>query len=360
MRGQEQKQTEAFSYISMEDRIPLKHPLRIVKKIANALIAELDPLFERIYSSEGRPSIAPEYLLRASLLQILYTIRSERNLMEHIDFNILFRWFVGLGLDAPVWDHSAFTENRERFLESEVAHHFFEKVVAYARKKGLLSDDHFTVDGTLVEAWASMKSFQPKTPSDSTVDAGSAGKNPDVDFHGEKRTNATHASRTDPDARLYKKSAGSASKLCYMGHVLMENRNGLVVKNTLTHASGTGEREAALLMMEELGATKHRTLGGDKGYDADDFVQTLRSRKITPHIAPKTNSIGIDQRTTRHEGFMISQRIRKRVEEIFGWAKTIGMIRKVKLRGVKLVGGLFALNMAVYNLVRIGNLEVRT
>ncbi|MDP2815483.1 MAG: IS5 family transposase [Rectinemataceae bacterium] len=287
-------------------------------------------------------------------------MRSERNLMEHIDFNILFRWFVGLGIDAPVWDHSTFTKNRERFLESEVAHHFFEKVVEHARQKGLLSDDHFTVDGTLLEAWASMKSFQPKTPSDTDSDAGSAGKNPDVDFHGEKRTNATHASRTDPDARLYKKSAGSASKLCYMGHVLMENRNGLVVKNTLTHASGTAEREAALSMMGELGTTRHRTLGGDKGYDADDFVQALRDINITPHIAPKKNSIGIDRRTTRHEGFMTSQRIRKRVEEIFGWAKTVGMIRKVKLRGVKLVDGLFAFNMAVYNLIRIGNLEVQT
>jgi len=360
MRGQVQKQTEAFSYIMIEDRVPQKHPLRKVKTIANTLIAELDPLFDSIYSSEGRPSIAPEYLLRASILQILYTIRSERNLMEHIDFNILFRWFVGLGLDAPVWDHSTFTKNRERFLESEVAHQFFGKVVEHARQKGLLSDDHFTVDGTLIEAWASMKSFQPKTPSDSDTDAGSAGKNPEVDFHGEKRTNATHASKTDPDARLYKKSAGSASKLCYMGHVLMENRNGLVVKNTLTHASGTAEREAALLMMEELGTTRHRTLGGDKGYDADNFVQALRDRNITPHIAPKKNSIGIDRRTTRHEGFKTSQRIRKRVEEIFGWAKTVGMIRKVKLRGLKLVTGLFAFNMAVYNLIRIGNLEVQT
>jgi IS5 family transposase len=200
--------------------------------------------------------------------------------MEHIDFNILFRWFVGLGLDAPVWDHSTFTKNRERFLESEVAHQFFGKVVEHARQKGLLSDDHFTVDGTLIEAWASMKSFQPKTPSDSDTDEGSAGKNPEVDFHGEKRANATHESKTDPDARLYKKSAGSASKLCYMGHVLMENRNGLVVKNTLTHASGTAEREAALLMMVELGTTRRRTLGGDKGYDADTFVQALRDRNI--------------------------------------------------------------------------------
>jgi transposase len=357
MRGSEEKQIDAFSYVSMEDRIPAKHPIRPFRLMVNEILKDMDCEFDAIYATSGRPSIAPEYLLRASILQILYTIRSERQLMEQIDFNILFRWFVGLSLDAPAWDHSTFTKNRDRLLESEVTKVFFVKVVERARKKKLLSDEHFTVDGTLIEAWASMKSFQEKESSGSNSGGAGSGKNPDVDFHGQERTNETHESKTDRDARLYRKSMGSESKLAYLGHVLMENRNGLAVDVEVTLASGTAERDAAKKMAGRLKGRKQRTMGADKGYDASDFADDLRELKITPHIAQKKNGKSVDGRTTRHEGYAVSQRKRKRVEEIFGWAKTVGLIRKAKVRGIAKIDWLFTMCIAVFNLVRMRNME---
>lgn len=359
MRGSEEKQIDAFSYISIEDRIPAKHPIRPFRQMVNEILKDMDCEFDAIYADSGRPSIAPEYLLRASILQILYTIRSERQLMDQIDFNILFRWFVGLGLDTQVWDHSTFTKNRDRLLESEVTKIFFAKVVERARKKKFLSDEHFTVDGTLIEAWASMKSFQEKESSGSKDDTtgGGCGKNPEVDFHGQERTNNTHESKTDTDARLYRKSKGSESKLAYLGHVLMENRNGLAVDVEVTLASGTAERDAAKEMAGRLKGRKRRTMGADKGYDASDFAEDLREMEITPHIAQKKNGKSVDGRTTRHEGYAVSQRKRKRVEEIFGWAKTVGLIRKAKVRGIAKVDWLFTMCIAVFNLVRMRNME---
>jgi transposase len=357
MRGNEEKQIDAFSYVSMEDRIPTKHPIRPFRLMVNEILKGMDCEFDEIYADSGRPSIAPEYLLRASILQILYTIRSERQLMDQIDFNILFRWFVGIGLDAPVWDHSTFTKNRDRLLESEVAKVFFAKVVERARKKKFLSDEHFTVDGTLIEAWASMKSFQEKESSGCKGGGSDGGKNPEVDFHGQERTNDTHESKTDTDARLYKKSKGSESKLAYLGHVLMENRNGLAVDVEVTFASGTAERAAAKKMARRLKGRKRRTMGADKGYDASGFADDLRELKITPHIAQKKNGKSVDGRTTRHEGYAVSQRKRKRVEEIFGWAKTVGLVRKAKVRGIAKIDWLFTMCIAVFNLVRMRNME---
>jgi len=357
MRGNEEKQISAFSYINAEERIPEKHPIRPIRTMVNQILVEMDDDLEELYASSGRPSIAPESLLRASILQILYTVRSERQLMEQIDYNILFRWFVGLSMDTPVWDHSTFTKNRNRLMGSEIAGRFFSLVVEKARKKNLLSDEHFTVDGTLIEAWAGMKSFVSKDREDSDDDSGAEGRNPDVDFRGEIRSNATHSSKTDPEARLIKKSRGSESKLAYMGHVLMENRNGLAVDVEVTLAGGRAEREACLVMTGRLDGTKRRTLGADKGYDAVDFGQELRSMSITPHIARRQNSRTIDGRTTRHKTYQISQRKRKRVEEIFGWAKTVGVIRKAKMRGRDKIDWLFTMNIAVFNLVRMRNIE---
>jgi transposase len=357
MRGDENKQPEIFSYTSVEERIPKNHPLRPMRLLVNQILKDMSTLFDTMYAVIGRPSIAPEYLLRGSIIQILYSIRSERQLMEQIDFNILFRWFVGLGMDDSVWDHSTFTKNRERLLASDVVNQFFLKVVKTAKKKKLLSDEHFTVDGTLIEAWASMKSFQSKeTPPNEKDDT--SGKNPEIDFHGEKRTNETHESTTDKDARLYRKSAGSQAKLAYLGHVLMENRNGLVVDVEVTKASGTAERDAALAMTGRFSSKHHRTLGADKGYDAESFANELRANCITPHIAEKKNSKSVDGRTTRHEGYEISQRKRKRVEEIFGWAKTVGLIRKVKVKNLERVNWVFTFSMAVFNLVRIRNIDI--
>lgn len=359
MRGVEEKQLDAFSYVSMEDRIPAKHPIRPFRDMVNEILERMDADFSRLYADSGRPSIAPEYLLRASILQILYSVRSERQLMDQIDFNILFRWFIGLGMDAPVWDHSTFTKNRDRLLESEIAQVFFAKVVERARKKRFLSDEHFTVDGTLIEAWASMKSFQPK--GDDAGGPGNQGgdRNPDVDFKGQQRSNDTHESKTDGDARLYKKSKGSESKLSYLGHVLMENRNGLAVDVEVTLAGGTAERDAAEMMATRLKGVKHRTLGADKGYDAADFADNLRGMGITPHIAQRKYSKSMDGRTTRHKGYAVSQRKRKRVEEIFGWAKSVGLIRKAKLRGRVRIDWLFTMCIAVFNLVRMRNLEAQ-
>jgi transposase len=361
MRGSEEKQVDAFSYVSMEDRIPAKHPIRPFKQMVNEILRDMDADLDGLYADSGRPSIAPEYLLRASILQILYSIRSERQLMDQIDFNIMFRWFVGLGMDAPVWDHSTFTKNRDRLLESDIARLFFRKVVERARKKKFLSDDHFTVDGTLIEAWASMKSFQPKDGEGGKTDSGPQGgdRNPDVDFRGQMRSNDTHESKTDGDARLYKKSNGSESKLAYLGHVLMENRSGLAVDVEVTLASGTAERDAAKTMSGRLEGRKRRTLGADKGYDAADFANDLREMDITPHIAQKKGGKSVDGRTTRHEGYAISQRKRKRVEEIFGWAKTVGLIRKAKVRGKAKINWLFTMSIAVFNLVRMRNMEAK-
>ena len=355
MRGQDTQQAGMFSYLSPEERVPATHPLRPIRQYVDTALTALSPQLERLYARTGRPSIAPEKLLRALLLQVLYSLRSERLLMEELQYNLLFRWFVGLDLDAPVWDVTVFTKNRDRLLAGEVATAFFKQVLAQAKAQRLLSDEHFTVDGTLIEAWAGQKSFK-KTASapPSTDDRG----NPSVDFRGERRTNATHASTTDPEARLYKKATGQEAKLCFLGHVLMENRHGLVVNTRLTPATGTAEREAALALVASRPTTQRITLGGDKHYDTQAFVQDLRAVRVTPHVAQHTTNrvSAIDGRTTRHYGYAVSQQKRKRVEEVFGWLKTVGLMRKVKLRGIQRVGWLFTFAAAVYNLVRIRNL----
>jgi transposase len=325
--------------------------------MVDAVLKELSPQFELLYSHTGRPSIAPEKLLRALLLQVLYTVRSERLLMEQLDYNLLFRWFVGLNMDDPVWDPSTFSKNRERLLEGDVAHALFEQVLAQAREHELLSDEHFTVDGTLIEAWAGQKSFRRKEaepPAPPPDDPG----NPSIDFRGERRTNATHASTTDPDARLYKKATGQEAKLCYLGHVLMENRHGLVIATRVTQATGTAEREAALAMAEAIPGQQRVTLGADKNYDTRDFVRELRELRVTPHVAQHTTgrTSAIDARTTRHPGYAVSQRKRQCVEEIFGWMKTVGLLRKTRHRGVPRVGWMFTFAAAVYNLVRMRTL----
>ena len=356
MRGSDQQQAPLFSYLSLEQRVPPEHPLRTIRQMVDTALAGLGERFAAVYAETGRPSIAPERLLRALLLQILYTIRSERLLMEQLDYNLLFRWFVGLTLDEAVWDPTTFTKNRDRLLAGAIAHAFFAQVLAQARARHLLSNEHFTVDGTLLEAWASLKSFKPKTdaPAAPPDDPG----NPSVDFRGEQRTNATHASTTDPDARLYKKAAGQQAKLGYLGHVLMENRNGLIVNTRLTQATGTAEREAAVEMVDELPGQYQVTVGGDKAYDTQAFVQDLRALDATPHVAQNTTgrASAIDGRTTRHAGYAVSQRKRKRVEEIFGWKKTVGLLRKVRHRGLKVVGWIFTFTAAAYNLVRLGKL----
>jgi transposase len=353
MRGTDSQQSSMFSYVSAERRVPRDHPLRAIRTMADTALSELSAGLDRMYAVDGRPSIAPEKLLRALLLQVLYTVRSERQLMEQLDYNLLFRWFVGLSMDDPVWDVTVFTKNRERLLAGEVAQAFFNAVLDQARTHELLSTEHFTVDGTLVEAWASLKSFKPKEagPGGPPDDPG----NPTIDFHGERRSNATHQSTTDREARLYKKSRGSEAKLCYLGHVEMENRNGLAVNSRLTQAHGRAEPNAALEMVEEIAGLGRVTLGADKGYDRKEFVRELRDHNVTPHIAQKQHS-AIDQRTSRHGGYVISQTKRKRVEEIFGWLKTVGGLRKTRHRGVARVGWMFTLALAAYNLVRMRNL----
>lgn len=357
MRGTAESQEIMFSYVSQESRIPQNHPLRALRQMIDPLLAQLSKQFTQMYSRVGRPSIPPEYLLRATLIQIMYSIRSERLLMEQLDYNLLFKWFVGLPMDAAVWDHSVFSKNRDRLLEADIAKKFLVQVVQLAESKSLLSDEHFTVDGTLVEAWASHKSFQKKEQPGSSDEGGS---NPSVDFRGEKRTNDTHQSTTDAEARLYKKSRGSESKLAFMGHVMMENRNGLVVSTEFTTATGTAEREAAHIMAKrkKKGRAKRITLGADKAYDTKGFVKQMRELKVTPHVAENnvSRSSAIDMRTTRHHGYGISQRKRKLVEEIFGWMKTVGLQRKTRLKGVKRSGWMFTFAAAVYNLIRIKNL----
>jgi transposase len=328
--------------------------------MVDAILAELSPAFATLYSPVGRPSIPPEKLLRALLLQVLYSTRSERLLMEQLDYNLLFRWFVGLNMDDTVWDATVFTKNRERLLAGDIAQAFFARVLAQARQRGLLSDEHFTVDGTLIEAWASLKSFKKTGASDGPPpdDPG----NPTVNFHGERRSNVTHVSTSDPDARLVRKAKGHEAKLAYQGHVLMENRHGLAVEGCVTRASGYGERAAALEMLGHVATTKRITVGTDKGYDTRDFVEALRLVQVTPHVAQNTSnrSSAIDQRTTRHAGYEVSQWKRKRVEEIFGWLKTVGLLRKTRHRGRRRVSWMFIFGLAVYNLVRIRNLAEAT
>jgi len=359
MRGSNHQQSMMFSYISPEARVPQDHPLRTIRKLVDGVLRKMSRRFTEMYSHTGRPSIAPEKLLRALLLQVLYTIRSERQLMEQLDYNLLYRWFVGLQMDDPVWDATVFSKNRDRLLEGDIAQTFFNAVLSEARQRGLLSDEHFSVDGSLIEAWASQKSFKKKTaPSDTTNDSG----NPSVDFHGEKRTNTTHQSSTDPEARLYKKSAGAEAKLCYLGHALLDNRHGLLADVQLTIASGTAERDAGTEMMQRRQRRwprKRLTLGGDKNYDTRDFVHKMRKLNVTPHVAQnnKSRSSAIDERTTHHAGYEVSQRKRKLVEEFFGWMKTIGLMRKTRHRGVERVGWMFTFTAAAYNLVRIKNLE---
>jgi transposase len=319
----------------------------------------LDKSFEGMYAALGRPSIPPERLMRALLLQVLYTVRSERLLMEQLDYNFLFRWFVGLSIDDPVWDVTVFTKNRDRLLKGEVADAFFAAVLAQARQQGLLSDEHFTVDGTLIEAWAGHKSFKRKEDVEAakTPPKDDDPGNPSVNFHGEQRSNDTHQSTTDPEARLARKGAGKEAKLSYAGHVLMENRHGLAVNCCVTQATGRAEPEAALAMVEQIPGWRRLTLGGDKGYDRKKLVQEMREHQVTPHFARKQTSI-IDQRTTRHPGYELSQRKRKRVEEIFGWVKTVGGLRKTRHRGVARVDWMFSLAVATYNLVRMRNLTL--
>ena len=355
MRGVDRQQSGMFSYMSAERRVPKDHPLRAIRVMVDTALKESSWRFDAVYATSGRPSIAPEKLLRALLLQVLYTVRSERLLMEQLDYNFLFRWFVGLNIDDPVRDVMVFTKNRERLLVGEVAQGFFNAVVEQARAQGLLSDEHFTVDGTLIEAWAGHKSFKRKG-DDQKAPPDDPG-NPSVDFYGERRTNTTHRSTTDPEARLARKGPGKEAKLCYAGHVQVDNRHGLVVNTRLTQASGKAEPAAALAMAVEIAGQHRVTLGADKGYDQKALVRALREQNVTPHVAQKANS-AIDRRSTRHPGYLLSQRRRKRVEEIFGWFKTVAGLRKTRHRGAARVGWIFCFAAAPYNLVRMRNLAL--
>lgn len=367
MRGEDRNRGALFSYVSCGARVPADHPLRAIRAVVDEALEVLSPEFERLYSKVGRPSIAPEKLLRALLLQAFYSVRSERQLMEQLDYNLLFRWFVGLSMDAPVLDATVFSKNRDRPIEGEIAAKFLAAVLSQARVKALLSDEHFSVDGTLIDAWASMKSFRPRDGSD---DDGTppAGRNAERDFRGQKRSNETHASITDPDAKLYRKGNGQSSRLCFMGHLLMEHRNTLIVDAALTRAGGMAEREAALAMLDRRRRGRRITLAGDKAYDVRAFVEDLRERAVTPHIAIDGNvrvngtprKTAIDRRTTRHPGYAVSQRIRKRIEEGFGWVKTTGNLAKTRHRGLKRVGWTFTFTAAAYNLVRIPKLLAAT
>ena len=388
MRGMDEAAESLFSYVDLEERVPARHPLRLIRRIVNDALSSLDADFNALYTDFGRPSIAPERLIRAGLLQILFSIRSERQLMEQMDYNLLFRWFVGLGIDDPVWVPTVFTKNRDRLLTTELSRKVMAAILAHREVAPLLSDEHFSVDGTLVKAWASMKSFQPKEgmatpdyddpggpppPADEITantdqpqqtetqpmpDTPRQTRNAEVNFRGEKRSNATHASVTDPDARLYKKSPGAAAMLCFMGHTLMENRNGLVVQAELTHADGHGERKAALEMINRHspGSTRRLTLGADKGYDSAGFVAELRRMVVTPHVAQKARHSAIDGRTTQRPGYALSQRSRKKIEEPFGWAKTVGGMAQTVHRGLDRVRAQFTMTMAACNLARLPKL----
>ena len=388
MRGSDTRSGELFSYVDLEQRVPAKHPLRKLRQLVNDVLASLDGEFAKLYSAFGRESIPPERLLRALLLQAFFTIRSERQLMEQLDYNLMFRWFVGLGIDDAVWVPTVFSKNRDRLLDADVAAKFMNQLLAHKEVRGLLSDEHFSVDGTLIEAWASMKSFEPSAapvtdqpPPDvpggdnppappsppnaevetpATTEPGTkpmSDRNAEVDFHGQKRSNATHVSTTDPEARLYKKGKGKEAKLCFMGHALMENRNGLIVDAETTCADGHAEREAALTMVDRSCPGHHKiTLGADKGYDMVDFVADLRAMNVAPHVASKVKGSAIDGRTTRHAGYRVSQVIRKRIEVAFGWGKTVGPVAKTMLRGLERVGFQFTMTMAAYNLARLPKL----
>ena len=386
MRGSDETSGSLFSYVDLEERIPARHPLRTIRQVVNDALASLDAEFAALYTDFGRPSIPPERLIRASLIQLLFSVRSERQLMEQMQYNLLFRWFVGLGIDDPVWVPTVFTKNRDRLLTTEMSRKVMAAILAHREVAPLLSDDHFSVDGTLVKAWASMKSFQPKaadTPPDD--DTGSPpgpdsptedhpeptpsetdpmsrptrqSRNADVDFRGEKRSNATHASTTDPDARLYKKAPGTGAMLCFIGHALMENRSGLIVQGDLTQADGHAERRAALDMIHRHspGSTRQLTLGADKGFDSAAFVADLRQACVTPHVAQKSRYSAIDGRTNRHEGYALSIKHRKRIEEAFGWAKTVGGMAQTVYRGLERVRSRFILTMAANNLARLPRL----
>jgi transposase len=373
MRGPDHQTGHLGGYVNPEAMVQLDHPLRAIRPLVNAALERLSADFDQIYSPIGRPSIPPEQLLRALLLQAFFTVRSERQLMEQLTYNILFRWFVGLSIEVPVWDVTVFTKNRDRLLEGDIAYRFLTAILTDPQVTRLLSNDHFSVDGTLIEAWAklakgsakrslvewpdegSMKSFRPK---DSSGEPPGPGRNGERDFHGEKRSNETHASTTDPDARLYKKAEGQASKLCHMGHVMIENRHCLVVDTRTTLATGTAEREAALAMIGAITGQHRITVGTDKAYDAKDFVADLRDLGATPHVTRnvKGRRSAIDGRTTRHAGYPVSLRVRKRIEEVFGWMKTIGGQRKTRYRGTPLVGWMFTLSAAAYDLIRLPKL----
>lgn len=355
MRGDEAEQGAAFSYVSPAQRVPADHPLRAIRKMTDVALKKLSPEFDRLYAKTGRPSIAPERLLRALLLQYFYGIRSERLLMEQLDYNLLFRWFVGLNMDDQVWDASTFSKNRERLLNGDVPQRFLAAVVEQATQQGLTSDEHFSVDGTMIQAWASQKSFKPKDGSGGST---GGGRNPDVNFKGKRRRNDTHASTTDPDARLYRKGYGKESKLSYLGHVVIENRHGLVMGCEVTHADGYGERSAGCDLMSRIPRSPRATLGGDKGYDTADFVAAMRRLGVTPHVAQNTSRrrSAIDARTTRHPGYGLSQILRKVVEHPFGWLKSAAGFAQVKVRGKPRVGWAFTFGMAAYNLTRMRRL----
>jgi transposase len=361
MRGQDERPQKLFSYIGLEQRIPVDHPLRAIHALVDAVLQDLSRVFARLYSRHGRPSIPPERLLRALLLQAFYTVRSERQLMEQLEYNLLFRWFVGLSMDDEVWDATVFCKNRDRLLKGDIACKFMTGVLNRPEVRKLLSSEHFSVDGTLIEAWASMKSFVPKdAPSDGDKGNGTpagGGRNAPRDFHGEKRSNETHASTTDPDARLFRKGAGKEAKLCHMGHLLMENRNGLIVDARLTEANGTAERTTGLEMIADNAGAKS-TVGADKNYDTADFVAGCRELGCTPHVVQNNTNrrSAIDRRTTRQPGYAISMGKRQRIEEPFGWMKTVAGLRKTRHRGRKLVDWFFVLTAAAYNLVRLPKL----
>jgi len=359
MRGSDGMQEPLFTVAKLEDFVPSDHPLRPIRILVNAALVQLNGLFNDIYADHGRPSIPPEKLVRALLLQVFYSVRSERQICEQLRYNLLFRWFVGVAIDDPVWDHSVFSKNRDRLLEHAVVEAFFTEIMRLADAKGLLSKEHFSVDGTLIQAWASHKSFKRKDGGNDQTPSG-PGRNAQADWKGKRRTNDTHESTTDPDARLYRKSHNTASVLCYQCHVLMENRSGLVVGAVVTHADGKGERAAALAMLDTVPGTKRKTLGADKAYDTQDFVAACRSRNITPHIAVHDNRIRggstLDARTTRHPSYLLSQTIRKRIEEHFGWGKTIGRIRQTVYRGLRRVDQHFKLTMTASNILRIARI----
>jgi transposase len=358
MRGDDTQQDGMWSYIRPEQRVPQDHPLRPIRAMVDQALKELSPRFALLYSHTGRPSIPPEQLLRALLLQAFYSVRSERQLMEQLDYNLLFRWFVGLSMDDPIWDPTVFTKNRERLFQGDIAQAFFTAVLAQARQANLVSAEHFTVDGTLLEAWASHKSVKAKVPCTPPPPDDDPG-NPTVDFRGERRSNTTHQSTTDPDAQLVRKSRGQAAILGYRGHVLMENRHGLVVGAQATQVIGASEPATALSLATAIPGAHRATLGGDKGYDTATFVQGCRDLQITPHVAQNVHArhpSALDGRTTRHPGYAVSQRCRKCVEEVFGWLKTIGQLRKLHHRGTALVNWIFLLRTTAYNLIRMRNL----